>query len=163
MTCKIKQLSRTVSLSKSQKLLGAKGFFSTKSGNCYCSCAGDTGQTGEVHRLDRCRPKGQTGHGLKNPDMSKSGHPEVDGGKDRVKHNGKKLKLTFAELLAKYQKDNEAKRANWSNDIKYSRLPPRRNYGNWNRQRKGFHSATTYSPFEPSMPVSYAPYCSIFH
>jgi hypothetical protein len=36
--------------------------------------------------------------------MSKSGHLEVDGGKDRVKHNGKKPKLTFAELLAKYKK-----------------------------------------------------------
>jgi hypothetical protein len=86
-----------------------------------------------------------------------------NGGKDHVKHNGKKPKLTFAELLAKYQKDNEANRANRSNDVKYSRLPPRHNYGNWNRQRQSFYSATTYAPFEPSMPVSYAPYPTSVH
>jgi hypothetical protein len=76
-------------------------------------------------------------------------HPIGNGGKDHIKHNGKKLKFTFVELLAKYQKDNEAKCANRSNDVKNSRLPPRHNYGNWNKQTKGFHSATTYSPFEP--------------
>jgi hypothetical protein len=36
--------------------------------------------------------------------MYKFGHPEVDGGKDRVKYNGKMAKLTFDELLAKYKK-----------------------------------------------------------
>jgi hypothetical protein len=90
--------------------------------------------------------------------MLRPERPIGNGGKDHVKHNGKKPKLTFAELLAKYQKNNEAKRANWSNDAKYSRLPPRHNYGNRNRQRKGFYSPITYSPFEPSMPVSHAPY-----
>jgi hypothetical protein len=90
--------------------------------------------------------------------MFKSGHPEVDGGKEHVKYNGGKLKLTFDELLAKYQKDNEAKRANWSNKVKSSRLPPKHNSGNWNQQGKDFQSAASYSPFEPSMPVSYTPY-----
>jgi hypothetical protein len=106
---------------------------------------------------------GQTGSGLKDQKILRSERPVGNGGKDHVKHNGKKSKLTFAELLAKYQKDNEAKRANRSNDAKYSRLPPRHNYGKWNRQRKGFHSVTTYSPFEPSMPVSYAPYSTNAH
>jgi hypothetical protein len=55
------------------------------------------------------------------------------------------------------KKDNEVKRANQSNKVKSSRLPPKHNSGNWNRQRKGFQSAASYSPFEPSMPVSYAP------
>jgi hypothetical protein len=64
----------------------------------------------------------QTGHGLKNPEMSKFGHPEVDGGKDRVKYSGKMAKLSFDELLVKYQNDNEAKRANRSNKVKSSRL-----------------------------------------
>jgi hypothetical protein len=86
-----------------------------------------------------------------------------NGGKDHVKHNGKKPKLHFAELLAKYQKDNEVKRATQSNKVKSSRLPSKRNSGKWNRQGKGFHSATTYSPFEPSMPVSYAPYSTNAH
>jgi hypothetical protein len=38
--------------------------------------------------------------------------------RDRYKHKGKKPKLSFDELLAKYLKENEAKRANWSNDVK---------------------------------------------
>jgi hypothetical protein len=109
------------------------------------------------------QPKGLTSASVKKSGMSKCEHPVANGGKDHVKHNGKKPKLTFAEFLAKYQKDNEAKHANRSNDAKYSRLPPTRNYGNWNRQRKGFHSATTYSPFELSMPVSYAPYPTSDH
>jgi hypothetical protein len=36
--------------------------------------------------------------------MSKSKHPKVNRGKDCVKHNGRKLKLTFDELMEKYQK-----------------------------------------------------------
>jgi hypothetical protein len=51
---------------------------------------------------------GQTGHGLKNSEMSTSRLPEVNGGKDHVKHNGKRTKLTFDELLAKYRKDGQA-------------------------------------------------------
>ena len=31
-------------------------------------------------------------------------------GKDRVKHKNKNLKLTFRELMAKYQRWNEAKK-----------------------------------------------------
>jgi hypothetical protein len=95
--------------------------------------------------------------------MSKSEHPVANGGKDHVKHNDKRSKLTFDELLAKYQKDNEAKRASRSNKVKSSRLPPKHNSGNWNRQGKSFHAATTYSPFEPSMLVSYAPYPTSDH
>jgi hypothetical protein len=72
---------------------------------------------------------GQTGSGSKDQKMLRPERPVGNEGKDHVKHNGKKPKLTFAELLAKYQKDNEAKGANRSNDAKYSRLPPRHNYG----------------------------------
>jgi hypothetical protein len=106
---------------------------------------------------------GQTVSGVKDQKMLRPECPVGNGGKDHVKHNGKKPKLTFAELLAKYQKDNEAKRTDRTNDVKYSRFPRRHNYGNWNQQRKGFHSATTYYPFEPSMPVSYAPYPTSDH
>jgi hypothetical protein len=95
--------------------------------------------------------------------MSKSEHPVANGGKDRVKHNGKKPKLTFDELLAKYQKDNDAKRANRSNKVKSSRLSPKHNSGNWNQQGKSFHAAATYSPFESSMLVSYALVTILIH
>jgi hypothetical protein len=106
---------------------------------------------------------GQTGSGVKDEKMLRPECPVCNGGKDHVKHNGKKPKLTFAELLAKYQKDNEAKRTGRLNKVKSSRLPPKHNSGNWNRQGKGFHSATTYSSFEPLMPVSYAPYSTNAH
>ena len=124
---------------------------------------GQGGLTGLDQQVRPIYQAGQTGPGLKNSEMSKSEHPEVNGGKGQVEHNGKKLKLTFDELLAKYQKDNEAKRANQLNDAKSSRLPPKHNYGNWNRQRKSFQSASSYSPFESSMPVSYAPYSTSVH
>jgi hypothetical protein len=76
------------------------------------------------------QPKGLTGASVKKSGMSKSEHPVANGGKDHGKHNGKRPKLTFDELLAKYQKDNEVKRANRSNKVKSSRLPPKHNFGN---------------------------------
>jgi hypothetical protein len=96
--------------------------------------------TGLDQQLRPASQVGQTRSSLNNQKMLRPERHVGNGGKDHVKHNGKKSKLTFAELPAKYQKDNEAKRANRSNDAKYSRLPPRHNYGNWDRQRKGFHS-----------------------
>jgi hypothetical protein len=115
------------------------------------------GQTGDP-QVRPVQPKGLTGASVKKSEMSKSEHPVANGGKDHVKHNGKRPKLTFDKLLAKYQKDNEAKRANQSNKVKSSRLHPKHNSGNWNRQGKSSQAAATYSPFEPSMSVSYAPY-----
>jgi hypothetical protein len=109
------------------------------------------------------QPKGLTNASVKKSGMSKSEHPVANGGKDHVKHNGKRPKLTFDKLLAKYQKDNEAKRANWSNKVKSSRLSPKHNSGNWNREGKSFHVAATYFPFEPSISVSYAPYPTSDH
>jgi hypothetical protein len=103
------------------------------------------------------QPKGLTGASVTKSGMSKSEHPLASGGKDHGKHRGKRPKLTFDELLAKYQKDNEVKHANRSNKVKSSRLPPKQYSGDWNRQRKGFQSAASYSPFEPLMSVSYAP------
>uniref|UniRef100_K3XRD0 Uncharacterized protein n=1 Tax=Setaria italica TaxID=4555 RepID=K3XRD0_SETIT len=58
---------------------------------------------------------------------------------------------------------SEAKRANQSNGVKPSRLSPKHNSSNWNWQRKNFHSAASYPPFWPSMPVSYAPCPTSFH
>jgi hypothetical protein len=82
--------------------------------------------------------------------------------RDRYKHKGKKPKLSFDELLAKYLKENEAKCANQSNDVKSSRVPPKRNSGNWNWQGGKFLSASSYSPLGPSMSVPYAPHRTSF-
>jgi len=94
--------------------------------------------------------------------MSNSGHPTVNGGKDRLKHKGKKPKLTFDELLAKYLKDNEAKRASRSNYVKSTKTPPKHNSKGWSWQKKESYSATSYSSFEPSTPASYAPHSTSF-
>jgi hypothetical protein len=61
------------------------------------------GLTGVDRQVRPVTQTSQNGHGLKYLEMSKFGHPEVDGGKDRVKYNGKMAKLTFDELLAKYK------------------------------------------------------------
>ena len=93
----------------------------------------------------------------------KSERLKINGAKDHNKHKGKKLKLSFDELLAKYLKENDAKRANRSNDVKSSRLPPKHNSGSWNWQRKNFHSAAPYSPSGPSMPIPNALHPAGFH
>ena len=67
----------------------------------------------------------------------------MNGGKDHNNHNGKKPKLSFDELLAKYLKENEAKHANRSDDVKSSRVPPKHNSRSWNGQRKNFHPAAS--------------------
>jgi hypothetical protein len=61
---------------------------------------------------------GQTGADHECLETLRLERPEINGGKDSYKHKGKKPKLSFDELLAKYLKENEAKRANWSNDVK---------------------------------------------
>src|SRR6185312_5637043 len=93
----------------------------------------------------------------------KSECPKTNGGKDRCRHKGRKPKLSFDELLAKYLKENEAKRANRSNDVKSSRLPPKPKSRSWNWQKKNFYSAASFSPSEPSMPIPYAPHPTNFH
>jgi hypothetical protein len=55
---------------------------------------------------------------LKHPELLKPKHFGMLGGEDRNKYKGKKSKLSFDELLPKYLKENEAKRANRSNDGK---------------------------------------------
>jgi len=85
------------------------------------------------------------------------------GGKDHFEHKSKKSKLSFDELLAKYLKENEAKHANRSNDVKSSKVHPKHNSRSWDWQRKNFHSAASYSPLKPSMPIPNAPHSISFH
>ena len=87
---------------------------------------GSTGQTG-TGQVRPVAPTGQTGSDQGHPKILKLEHPKMSGGKDHNKHKGKKPKLRFAELLAKYLKENEAKRANQSHDFRSSRLPPKLN------------------------------------
>ena len=61
---------------------------------------------------------GQTGSDQGHPEKVKSECPKTNGGKDCCRHTGRKPKLSFDELLAKYLKENEAKHANRSNDVK---------------------------------------------
>jgi hypothetical protein len=77
------------------------------------------GLTGMDQQVRLASQVGQTGSGLKDKNMLRPEHPVANEGKDRAKHNGKKPKLTFAELLAKYQKDNESKRANRSTKVNH--------------------------------------------
>ena len=96
--------------------------------------------------LKQVRPvaqTGQTGSDQGRPEILKSERLKINGAKDHNKHNGKKLKLSFDELLAKYLKENEAKRANRSDDVKSSRVPPKHNSSSWNGQRKNFHLAAS--------------------
>jgi hypothetical protein len=67
----------------------------------------------------------QTGADLRCPEILRSKRLEINRGRDRYKYMAKKPKLSFDELLAKYLKENEAKRANRPNDVKSSRLPPK--------------------------------------
>jgi hypothetical protein len=107
----------------------------------------------------------QTGAELKRLEMSKSEYHVVIGGRDHVKHNGKKSKLM--SLLMKFwlniKKRITKPNVLVGNNVKTSRSPPKYNSGNGNCQRKIFHSATTHSPFEPSMVVPYAPHPTSFH
>ena len=64
--------------------------------------------------------------------------------------------------MAKYLKQNEAKHANWSNDDKSSKTPPKHNSRSWNWQGEKFHSAASYSPLRSSMPVPYSPHPTSF-
>ncbi|CAN6231659.1 unnamed protein product, partial [Urochloa humidicola] len=98
---------------------------------------------------------GQTGPGLRIPKVSKSEYPGINGGKDRLKHKGKKPKLTFDELLAKYQRDNEAKRASRTSNVKSAKIPPKHNSRDWSRQKKESYSAASYSSSKQPMPMPY--------
>lgn len=77
----------------------------------------------------------------------------INRGKGRDKHKGKKPKLTFKELLAKYQTENEAKCANRPNNVKHSRNKGKSK--DWNWQGEEFHTATSYPPFSLPMTMTY--------
>jgi hypothetical protein len=84
--------------------------------------------------------------GEKKEDAHKS-----DGGKGRDKLKNRRLKLSFKELLAKYEKIAEANVNNRPKKVQSSKSPPKHKFQEWNWQDRS-HTATTYSPFEQSIP-----------
>jgi hypothetical protein len=61
------------------------------------------GLTGLDQQVRPASQVGQIGSGLKDQKILRPERPIGNGCKDHVNHNGKKPKLTFVELLAKYQ------------------------------------------------------------
>ena len=98
--------------------------------------ASSTGGQQENLKIDACRTKKDKG---------------------RYKHPGKKPKVTFAELLDKYQKESEAKRAYRSSSAKASRSPPRCKSNKWNWRKEKFNEADSYPPFGPPIPMLWIP------
>ena len=77
--------------------------------------------------------------------------------KGRNKRKCKRSKITFAELLDKYQKMSEEKNANRPNHAKKPRSPPRRKYEDWYWQSDNFNATYSYPYFGPPMPMPWMP------
>ena len=77
--------------------------------------------------------------------------------KGRNKRKCKRSKITFAELLDKYQKKSEEKNAYRPNHAKKPRSPPRRKYEDWYWQSENFNATYSYPYFGPPMPMPWMP------
>ena len=96
-------------------------------------------------------------------DEKKEGAHKADRGKGHDKQRSRRPKLSFEELLAKYEKIAEANIANRSKKVQSSKLPPKRKSQEWNWQGDRSHIAATYSPFEQPISMSYGPQPAYFH
>ena len=85
----------------------------------------------------------------------------VDKDKGHDKHRSRRPKLSFEELLAKYEKIAEANITNQPKKVQSSKLPPKCKSQEWNWQGDISHAAVTYSPFEQPIPKSYEPHPTI--
>ena len=82
--------------------------------------------------------------------------------KDRNKRKGKRSKITFAELLDKYQNKSEEKSAYWSSSSEASRSPRRRKSEDRYWQSENLNAAYSYPYFGPLMPMSWIhPYAHV--
>ena len=88
---------------------------------------------------------------------SKTDARTVKESKGNGKHKGKKPKVTFAQLLEKYQKISEAKSAYRPSETKASKSPPRHKFEDKDWRRKMLSKQTPYPPFGPPMPMSWIP------
>jgi hypothetical protein len=96
-------------------------------------------------------------------DGEKEDAHKADGGKGCDKLKNRRLKLSFQELLAKYEKIAEANVTNRPKKVQSSKLPPKYKSQEWNWQGDRSHAAATYSPFEQPIPMSYGPQPVYFH
>jgi hypothetical protein len=88
---------------------------------------------------------------------------KADGGKGRDKLKSRRPKLSFEELLAKYEKIAEANVTNQPKKVQSSKSPPKHKFQEWNWQGDRSHEAATYSPFEQPIPMSYGSQPAYFH
>jgi len=96
-------------------------------------------------------------------DRDKEDTHKVDGGKGHDKLKNRRPKLSFKELLAKYEKIAEANVTNRSKKVQSSKLPPKHKSREWNWQGDRSHTTRTYSPFEQPIPMSYVSQPTYFY
>jgi hypothetical protein len=108
---------------------------------------------------------GGRGHGL--PGMPKC---KCFGGKGCDKQKGKRPKVTFEQLLAKYHKQIKAKDVDQTGiakpsraPLKPSKSPPKHKSRNQDWRGEEFRASATYPPFEPPIPMQYGSSPSYFH
>jgi hypothetical protein len=106
-----------------------------------------------------------TGHGA--PGMPKY---KCFGGEGRDKQKGKRLKVTFEQLLAKYHEQIKVKDVDQTGiakpsgaPLKPSKSPPKRKSRNQDWGGEEFHASATYPPFGSPIPMQYGSAPSYFH
>jgi hypothetical protein len=87
----------------------------------------------------------------------------ADRGKGHDKLKSRRPKLSFEELLAKYEKIAEANVNNRPKKVLSSKLPTTCKSQEWNWQGDRSHVAATYSPFEQPIPMSNGSQSVYFH
>jgi hypothetical protein len=85
------------------------------------------------------------------------------GGDGRDKCKGKRLKLTFNELMAKYVKMRDTRIASQPSSVKPSRSPSIHKSEKWNQQGNKSHTSMSYPPMVPIKSMSYGPSPTSFH
>jgi hypothetical protein len=92
------------------------------------------------------------------------------GGEGRDKQEGKRPKVTFEQLLAKFHKQIKAKGVDQTSNakssrapLKSSRSPSKRKSRDQDWQGEGCHASATYPHFGSPMPMQYGSATSYFH
>jgi hypothetical protein len=105
------------------------------------------------------------GHGA--PGMPKC---KYFGGEGRDKQKGKRPKVNFEQLLAKYHEQIKAKDVDQTGitkpsraPLKPSKSPPKRKSRNQDWGGEEFHASATYPPFVPPIPMQYGSAPLYFH
>jgi hypothetical protein len=88
--------------------------------------------------------------------MKEDAHKAI-GGKVRDKLKNRRPKLSFQELLGKYEKIAKANVTNRLKKVQSSKLPPNCKSQEWNWQGDRSHATATYSPFKQPIPMSCGP------